>query len=282
VTKAFVPNVGLSDGREIPQLGFGVHLIPAPETAQVVSHALAAGYRHIDTAAAYLNEAEVGKAIRSSGLGRDEVVVATKLFNDDHGYDEARRACDASVERLDIGAIDLYLIHWPVPMHDRYVETWRALIDLQSEGLVRSIGVSNFQTDHIERLIDETGVAPVLNQIELHPRFQQSALRRRHNELGVVTEAWFPLAQGQVLSDPVLVDIAKHQDRSPAQVVIRWHLQLGNVVIPKSVTPARIEENLDVFNFELSPEQMAAISTLDMAERLGPHPDTHITWIPGQ
>jgi 2,5-diketo-D-gluconate reductase A len=242
----------------------------------VVAQALSAGYRHIDTAAAYRNEAEVGQAIHASGLERGEVFVTTKCFNDDHGYEQARRALDASLKRLETGHVDLYLIHWPVPAHDKYVETWKAFIDARAEGLVRSIGVSNFQPAHLERIIRETGETPAINQIELHPYFQQRGLRHEHEELGIVTEAWSPLAQGNVLNDRVIVQIAEAHAKTPGQVVIRWHLQLGNVVIPKSVTPQRIEENFDVFDFELSAAEMQAIEALDAGDRTGPDPDTFV------
>ena len=269
-----VPNLSLRDGVEIPQLGFGVFLVPPRETAEAVMRAVETGYRHIDTAAAYGNEAEVGQAFRASGLDRDDVLITTKCFNDDHGYEEARKAFQASLERLELDLLDLYLIHWPVPSRDRYVDTWRAFIELQQEGLVRSIGVSNFQPDHLRRLIDETGVTPSVNQVELHPRLQQHGLRRVHEELGIATEAWSPLAKGGVLDDPTVVAIAEAHERTPAQVVIRWHLQLGNIVIPKSVTPARIEENFRVFDFELTGDEMA--EALDAGERTGPDPDTFV------
>ncbi len=271
-----VPGVSLGRGEEIPQLGFGVFQVPPAATAEVVATALSAGYRHIDTAAAYRNEAAVGQAIHAAGLERSEVFVTTKCFNDDHGYEEARGAFEASQQRLELDHIDLYLIHWPVPAHDRYVETWRAFIDLQAEGRVRSIGVSNFKPPHLERIIAATGVTPAINQVELHPYFQQVGLRHEHDELGIVTEAWSPLAQGAVLADPAILAIAEAHSRTPGQVVIRWHLQLGNVVIPKSVTPERIRENLDVFDFELSEEEMAGIEALDAGRRTGPDPDTFI------
>lgn len=271
-----VPRVSLRGDVEIPQLGFGVFQIPPEETVEPVVRALEAGYRHIDTAAAYRNEAAVGQAIRASGLDRSEVFVTTKCFNDDQGYERARRAFDASLERLELEHVDLYLIHWPVPKHDRYVDTWRAFVDLQAEGLVRAIGVSNFQPAHLERLIEETGVTPAINQVELHPRLQQPGLRREHEELGIVTEAWSPLAQGRVLDDQAIVEIAERHGKTPGQVVIRWHLQLGNVVIPKSVTPERIEQNIDLFDFHLSGEEMAAIEELDAGERTGPDPDTFV------
>jgi 2,5-diketo-D-gluconate reductase A len=271
-----IPNVALRGGADIPQLGFGVFQIPPEETEETVGRALQAGYRHIDTAAAYRNEAAVGRAVRASGLDRGEVFVTTKCFNDDQGYDEAKRAFEASLERLDLGYVDLYLIHWPVPVHDRYVDTWRAFIELRQEGLVRAIGVSNFQPQHLGRVIEETGVTPAVNQIELHPRLQQPSLRQEHGELGIVTEAWSPLAQGQVLDDPTIVELAERHGKTPGQIVIRWHLQLGNVVFPKSVTPERIEQNIDVFDFDLGDAEMAAIEELDVGERTGPDPDTFI------
>jgi len=272
-----VPTVELRDDARIPQLGFGVFLVPPPETAQAVSLALEAGYRHIDTAAQYANEAGVGQAVRASALPRSEVFVTTKCPNSEHGYEQARAACQISLERLDLGAIDLYLIHWPVPSRDLYVETWRAFIDLQAEGLVRSIGVSNFQPAHLERLIEQTGVAPVVNQVELHPRLQQRELRRLHAQLAIATEAWSPLARGELLDDPAVVAIAQRHGRTPAQVLIRWHLQIGNIVIPKSVTPERIVENFDVFGFELAEQDIDAIDALDRGERIGPDPDTFVT-----
>ncbi len=271
-----VPHLKMIDGEEIPQLGFGVFQVPPGETEVAVARALEAGYRHIDTAAAYRNEAGVGLAIRASGLERGEIFLTTKCWNEDQGYEQARRACHASLKQLEMDHIDLYLIHWPVPAHDRYVETWKAFTELQEEGLVRSIGVSNFQQEHLERIIAETGVTPAVNQIELHPHLQQAGLRREHDDLGILTEAWSPLAQGEVLGEPTIREISEHHRRTPAQVVIRWHLQLGNVVIPKSVTPSRIEENFDVFGFELGGEEMEAIAGLDQGRRTGPDPDTFI------
>jgi 2,5-diketo-D-gluconate reductase A len=271
-----VPRLALRDGEEIPQLGFGVFLVPPGETEEAAARALAAGYRHIDTAAAYRNEGEVGQAIRASGLDRGEVFVTTKCFNDDHGYEQARKALDASLERLEMSHVDLYLIHWPVPAHDKYVETWKAFVDARADGLVRSIGVSNFNPAHLERIVRETGETPAINQVELHPYFQQRGLRREHEQLGILTEAWSPLARGRVIDDPTIVAIADAHGRTPGQVTIRWHLQLGNVVIPKSVTPERIGENFDVFDFELSPADMDAIAALDRGERIGPDPDTFV------
>jgi 2,5-diketo-D-gluconate reductase A len=271
-----VPNVTLRPEVEIPQLGYGVFQVPPKETEVAVARALQAGYRHIDTAAAYKNEGAVGQAIHASGIPREEIFVTTKCFNDDHGKDKAKRAFKASLERLELEHIDLYLIHWPVPSHDLYVETWQALIELQAEGLVRAIGVSNFQPAHLERIVAETGVVPAINQVELHPYFQQTGLRHEHDELGIVTEAWSPLGQGLELEDPSIVAIAEAHGKTPAQAIIRWHLQLGNVVIPKSVTPERIEQNFDVFDFELSADEMERIRELDEGRRIGPDPDTFV------
>lgn len=271
-----VPVVTLRDGAKIPQMGFGVFQVPPEDTAAVVDKALATGYRHIDTAAAYENEAGVGQALHASGLEPGDVFITTKCFNDDHGYEQATRALRASLDRLEMDYVDLYLIHWPVPSQDRYVETWKAFIEAQEQGLVRSIGVSNFQPAHLERLVQETGVTPSINQVELHPRLGQQGLRRTHADLGVVTEAWSPLAQGEVLDDPVITSIAEAHERTPGQVVLRWHIQLGNVVIPKSVTPDRIQQNLHVFDFELNDEEMSEIESLDVGERIGPDPDTFV------
>jgi diketogulonate reductase-like aldo/keto reductase len=271
-----VPRLQFRGGSRIPQLWFGVFQIPRSETELAVARALEAGYRHIDTAAAYRNAGGVGLAVRSSALERGDVFITTKCFNDDHGYQEAKRALHGSLSRLEMDHVDLYLIHWPVPAHDRYVETWKAFIEMRDEGLIRTIGVSNFQPAHLQRLIDETGEVPAINQIELHPYFQQLGLRREHEVLGILTEAWSPLAQGLVLDDPVIVEIAAAHGRTPGQVVIRWHLQIGNVVIPKSVTPERISENFDVFGFELSGKEVQAINDLDRGRRTGPDPDTFV------
>jgi diketogulonate reductase-like aldo/keto reductase len=256
------------------QLGFGVFQVPPEETAEAVGHALRTGYRLIDTAAGYGNEEGVREAIQASGLERGEVFVTTKLFNDSHGREEAQRAFSHSLALLGGDYIDLYLIHWPLPQQDRYVETWETLCALRDTGLVRSIGVSNFQIEHLERIIDASGVVPAVNQIELHPRLQQPELRRFHAERGIVTEAWSPLGKGELLDDPVIEEIASGHERTAAQVVLRWHIQLGNVVIPKSVTPSRIEENFQVFDFELSEPEMKRLSELDRGERTGPDPDT--------
>ena len=267
-----VPYLEFHDGHRIPQLGFGVFQVPAEETNEIVLHALRTGYRAIDTAAAYGNEAGVGEAVSESGLAREEVFITTKLWNNDHGRDAARRAFGRSLDQLGLDYVDLYLIHWPVPSKNRYVETWEALTELRSDGGVRSIGVSNFLPEHLERIIDATGVVPVLNQIELHPRLRQAELRAVHREHGILTEAWSPLGKGTVVDDPVIQEIAAAHERTPAQVVLRWHVQLGNVVIPKSATPERIEENFRIFDFELSDEEMQRLGRLDAGERTGPDP----------
>ncbi len=270
------PTVSLGADERIPQLGFGVFQVPAGNTEEVVLRALEVGYRHIDTAAAYRNEAGVGQALRASGVPREELFVTTKCWNDDHGYKRAKRACKRSLQRLELSHLDLYLIHWPVPAHDLYLDTWRAFIELQQEGLVRSIGVSNFEPAHLERLISETGVTPSINQVELHPYFQQLGLRREHERLGIVTEAWSPLGQGLELEDPTIERIAQAHGKTAAQTVIRWHLELGNVVIPKSVTPSRIEENFAVFDFTLSQDELGEIQSLDAAKRIGPDPNAFV------
>jgi len=268
-----IPSVGLARDVSIPQVGLGVDRVPPEETTGTVLQAIEAGYRHIDTARAYSNEAEVGQAIRASGLNRPEFFITTKCYNDDHGYERATRALKKSLRRLRMEHVDLYLIHWPMPSQDRYVETWRALIDAQQAGLARAIGVSNFQPEHLRRIIDETGVTPVVNQIELHPYMQQPGLRREHADRGIVTQAWSPLAQGTVLDDPTIASIAEKHGKTAAQVVLRWHIALGNVVFPKSVTVERIRENIDIFDFELSTEELARIEAVDRGERIGPHPD---------
>jgi diketogulonate reductase-like aldo/keto reductase len=261
-------------GVDIPLLGFGTWQITGERCALMVEHALKLGYRHIDTAAAYRNEAGVGRAIASSGIPREELFVTTKLWNNNQGHDATIQAFARSAEALRLDIIDLYLIHWPVPMADRYVDTFQAFVELQAEGRIRSIGVSNFHEPHLRRVIDEAGVTPSVNQIELHPYLQQEPLRAVHDELGIVTEAWSPLAQGALLDDPVITRIAQAHDRTTAQVVLRWHLQIGNVVIPKSVTPARIQENFGLVDFELSDDELEAIRGLDRGERTGPDPDT--------
>ncbi|MEU9257647.1 aldo/keto reductase [[Kitasatospora] papulosa] len=269
-----VPTVTLNNGVTIPQLGFGVFQVPDDETTAAVTAALEAGYRSIDTAAVYGNETGVGRALAESGLGREELFVTTKLWNADQGYDATLTAFDASLAKLGLDHVDLYLIHWPTPARDLYNDTWRALEKLLAEGRIRAAGVSNFQPAHLRRLREESSLVPAVNQIELHPGLQQRELRSLHAGSGIATEAWSPLAQGALLDDEVLTSLAGRHGRSPAQVVLRWHLQLGNVVIPKSVTPARIRQNIDVFDFELSADDMEAIAGLDRGMRTGPDPDT--------
>ncbi|MFH8440545.1 aldo/keto reductase [Streptomyces sp. NPDC018026] len=268
-----IPTVTLNNGVEIPQLGFGVFQVPDAETTAAVASALEAGYRSIDTAAVYGNEAGVGRALAESGVAREDLFVTTKLWNADQGYDATLKAFDASLAKLGLDHVDLYLIHWPTPARDLYRETWKALEKLAAEGRIRAAGVSNFQPAHLERLVADSELVPAVNQIELHPGLQQSELRAVHARLGIATEAWSPLAQGAVLGDEAITTIAARHGKSPAQVVLRWHLQLGNVVIPKSVTPARIRQNLDVFDFTLADDEMSAIAALDRGLRTGPHPD---------
>ncbi|MDM4761739.1 aldo/keto reductase [Galbitalea sp. SE-J8] len=267
-----VPTITLTNGIEVPQLGFGVFQVPDAETTAAVATALAAGYRSIDTAAIYGNEAGVGRAIAESGLRRDELFVTSKVWNSDHGYDSTLRAYDETLAKLGLDALDLYLIHWPAPAHDRYLETWRALERLYADGRVRAIGVSNFEPEHLDRLVDAGSVVPAVNQVELHPALQNRDVIAANARHGIATEAWSPLAQGAVLADPVITAIAARHGKTPAQVVLRWHLQQGRIVIPKSVTPSRIAENLDVFDVTLGDDELAAIDALDRDGRTGPHP----------
>jgi 2,5-diketo-D-gluconate reductase A len=266
------PVLTLRDGVEIPQLGFGTWQITGSETQERVEEALAVGYRHLDTAAAYGNEAGVGAAIAAGGLRREDVFLTTKLWNSEQGYDSTLRAFEKSVERLGTDHVDLYLIHWPLPDRDLFLDTWRAFERIKEEGGTRSIGVSNFRVEDLERLEREAEQQPTVNQIELHPRLQQPDLRAWLADHDIVTEAWSPLAQGELLEEETIATIAAHYERTPAQVILRWHLQLGNVVIPKSATPERIRENFELFDFALSEDDMAALARLDADERTGPDP----------
>ncbi|MCD0503281.1 aldo/keto reductase [Bordetella petrii] len=270
---AQVPVLKLNDGNTIPQLGLGVWQVPNGEAASCVKEALAAGYRLVDTAAIYGNEAGVGEGLRASGLGRKQLFITTKLWNDKHGYDEAQQAMDDSLRKLGLAYVDLYLIHWPVAGSDKYLDAWRALVAMKEDGRARSIGVSNFPRAQLQRLIDETGIVPAVNQIELHPGFAQKALRAFHAEQGIATQSWSPLGQGTVMQDKTLVALAEKHGKTAAQITLRWHLQNGLLVIPKSVTPARIRANIDVLDFELSADDMAAIDNLPEGARMGPDPE---------
>lgn len=268
-----VPSLTLNNGVEMPQLGFGVWQVPDDEATKAVTTAIESGYRSIDTAAIYQNETGTGKAIAASGVARDELFVTTKVWNTEQGYDSTLRAFDASLDKLGLDHVDLYLIHWPVPAKDAYVDTYRALEKIYADGRAKAIGVSNFLPEHLKRLLGETSVVPVLNQIELHPQLQQAESRALHAEHGIATEAWSPLGSGKgLLEVPTVLAVARKHGRTPAQAVIRWHLQTGNVVIPKSVTPSRIAENIDVFDFELDADDLAAFAALDEGKRLGPNP----------
>ena len=272
---ASVPTIALNNGVEIPQLGFGVYQIPPEETAAAVRTALEVGYRHIDTAEMYGNEKEVGQAVRESGVDRSEVFVTSKLNNGFHARDDALRAFDQTLADLGFEQLDLFLVHWPLPTIDvDYVETWKAMEEIYAGGRCRAIGVSNFNPHHLRRLFAETDVRPAVNQIEVHPYLANDEVRAFDADHEIVTEAWSPIAQGKVLDDPAVVAIAETLDRTPAQVVLRWHVQRGDVVFPKSVTRSRVEENFALFDFELDTSDMAAISGLDRGERTGPDPDT--------
>ena len=266
------PTISLNNGNEIPQFGFGVWQVPEDQVVEAVSTALEVGYRHIDTAAMYGNEEGVGEAIAKSGVDRSELFVTTKLNNDAHGHDEALAALDESLRGLGLDYVDLYLIHWPLPGQDKYVETWKAFEEMYASGRARSIGVSNFHANHLNRLIAETNVRPAVNQIEVHPTFTQDDLRATNKLLNIATEAWTPLGRGD-LELATITSIAENVGKTPAQVILRWHLQEGHIVFPKSVTPSRIKENFDVFDFELSGADITAISALDAGDRTGPNPD---------
>jgi len=278
-----IPALTQNDGRTIPQLGFGVFQVPPPETAGVVLDALAAGYRHIDTAQMYGNEKGVGEALASSGLARDEVYLTTKLNNGFHRPDDARRAFEQSLVDLGTDQVDLFLIHWPLPTKydGDYVSTWNTLIEFAADGRARSIGVSNFQVDHLARLAAETSVVPAVNQIEVHPYFGNEDVRAADAAAGILTQAWSPIAQGAVLDDPVITGIADRLGRTPSQVTLRWHIERGDIVFPKTLSPERMRENAAIFDFELSAEDRTAITALDRGEsgRRGPNPTT-FDWIP--
>jgi 2,5-diketo-D-gluconate reductase A len=271
-----IPAVTLYDGVEIPQLGFGVFQVPPEKTQDAVEEALEAGYRHIDTAAAYRNERGVGAAIAASGIPREEIFVTTKLWNSAQGYESTLGAFQKSIDRLGMDHVDLYLIHWPVPSEGRALDTWRAFEKIHEEGGSRTIGVSNFRVEDLEQLEREAEVLPTVNQIELHPHFPQAELRAWHREHGIATESWSPLAQGDLLANETIAAVAARHDRTPAQAILRWHLQLGNVVIPKSVTPKRIRENFALFDFELTDDDMTEIAALDVGQRIGPDPGTFV------
>ncbi|MFE7116985.1 aldo/keto reductase [Streptomyces sp. NPDC057654] len=270
-----IPSITLNNGVEMPQLGFGVWQVADDEAFTAVGHALEAGYRSIDTAAAYENEVGTGKALAASGIDRDELFVTTKLWNADQGYDTTLRAFDASLSKLGLDYVDLYLIHWPIWWRGETVNTYRAFEKILADGRAKAIGVSNFQPHHLEQLAAETSVVPAVDQIELHPQFAQAEARAYHAQHNIATEAWSPLGQGKdLLDDPKIAAIARKHGVTPAQTVLRWHLQLGNIVIPKSVTPSRIKENIDVLGFELDDEDLASIATLDSGNRLGPDPES--------
>ena len=273
-----VPTITLNDQTTIPQLGFGVFQVPPDQTAKTVLNAFEVGYRHIDTAQMYENEAGVGEAIASSGIPRDELYITTKLNNGYHRPDDARRSLDESLDRLGVDRVDLFLIHWPLPTRydGDYVTTWRTMAEFVEDGRATSVGVSNFEPHHLDRIASETGVVPVLNQVEVHPFFGNEDVRAACARHGIAVEAWAPIARGKVAEDAELTGIADRLGRTPAQVALRWHVQRGDIVFPKTVTPERMRENFDIFDFELSDDDMSTITALDRGEegRGGPHPDT--------
>ena len=268
-----VPRIRLNDGTEIPALGYGTWQLDEGAVPEALGAALDAGYRHIDTAHAYGNEAAIGRVIGDADIARDELWITSKLWNDRHGRDATLRAFDGTMERLGLDVLDLYLIHWPVPMEDKYAESWQAMVELREQGRIRSIGVSNFEPDHIDRIVGETGVVPSVDQIELHPRYQQRAIRDTLAARDIRIESWSPLGQGEIMSDPTIARIAETHGKSPAQVILRWHLDQGLIVFPKSTSPDHIRSNMDVFDFALDAEQTAAIDALDAADgKMGPKP----------
>jgi 2,5-diketo-D-gluconate reductase A len=272
---ATVPTITLNNGVAIPQLGFGVYQIPPEETAKAVQAALEVGYRHIDTAEMYRNEQGVGEGIRNSGIPREEVFVTSKLNNGFHAHDDALKAFDGTLEALQSDYVDLFLVHWPLPGIDvDYVETWKAMEEIYRSGRAKSIGVSNFKEHHLRKLFADTEIRPAVNQIEVHPYLAQDELRAFDADHEIATEAWSPIAQGKVLTDPTIVRVAERHGRTPSQVTLRWHVQRGDIVFPKSVTRSRVEENFDIFDFALTEDDMREITALDRGERTGPDPDT--------
>ncbi|MBF4634791.1 aldo/keto reductase [Agreia pratensis] len=272
-SESSVPLVTLNDGNTIPQLGFGVFKVDPDKTSRIVTDAFEVGYRHIDTAKIYGNEEGVGHAIKTSGIDRDELFITTKLWNADQGYESGLEAFEKSLGRLQLDYVDLYLIHWPAPANDNYVDAWKALEKIRESGRAKSIGVSNFTVEHLTRLLGETDVVPAVNQIELHPEFQQREITAFGREHGIATEAWSPLAQGALLKEPNVQEIAEAHGKSLAQVILRWHIQQGNIIFPKSNNRERIEENFDIFDFELSDDEQASITALEKDGRVGGHPD---------
>ncbi len=267
-----VPRLAFHDGHSIPQLGFGIWQVPPAAATDAVQSALELGYRHIDGAYLYMNEEGLGEGLRRSGVPREDVFITTKVWNNEQGKDKARASVERSLKSIGIDQLDLVLIHWPVPSQDLYLETWETFIEMRNEGLMRSIGVSNFNANHLERIISETGVVPVLNQIELNPELQQPEMRAANQKHGIVTQAWTPLGNGRSFEKDALTAPAERTGKSPAQVILRWHLQIGNAVIPRSVRPERQAQNLDVFDFKLTDDEMTAISGLDVGKRTGPDP----------
>ena len=274
MTATQIPDITLNNGVTIPQLGYGIWQVERDATQRLVEHALEVGYRHIDGAAAYGNERELGQAIAATSIARDELFITTKLWNTDQGYDSTLKAFESSMGKLGLTYLDLYLIHWPMPTEGRYAETWRAFEQILGDGRVRAIGVSNFRIEDLQHLLDDFDVVPTVNQIELHPRLQQAELRHFHADHGIATEAWSPLGHGGLLSDPTILAIADAHGVSPAQVLIRWHLDLGNILFPKASSEERISQNVDVFGFSLTPDETARIKGLETGERTGPDPAT--------